>query len=274
MGHHSLMSASDAAPLPRLGEVFFDVRGSSRTMRLSWYADTGVAVFSIWQGGMCTGTFRLPIDDLPRMIEVLQRGPHDNGRDPHSADRDWAGPDTHHGQRDFPTGSMLRPDRDGRHAQHPRAAHEGIGEPMAPDHGWDEVAGSRRSGYSRDEAAIRRQPAPRQTTGDTGASFGSDPFSDRPYSGYQPEVDAMSGAGTPGWGGSTQPGYGQERFVPRYARGTTGDYTDDIPAAGTDARNADRRAAYRGNPPAGRSESADYPGENWAAREYDDDRRY
>jgi hypothetical protein len=73
------MSASDAAPLPRLGEVFFDVRGESRTMRLSWYADTGVAVFSIWQGGTCTGTFRLPITDLPRMVEALQRGPH--GRD-------------------------------------------------------------------------------------------------------------------------------------------------------------------------------------------------
>ena len=69
------MSASDAAPLPRLGEVFFDVRGSSRSMRLSWYSDTGVAVFSIWQGGTCTGTFRLPLDDLPRMVEALQRGP-------------------------------------------------------------------------------------------------------------------------------------------------------------------------------------------------------
>src|SRR5260370_38428349 len=78
------MSASDAAPLPRLGEVFFDVRGSSRSMRLSWYADTGVAVFSIWQGGMCTGTFRLAIDDLPRIGEALQRGPggHAPGRDP------------------------------------------------------------------------------------------------------------------------------------------------------------------------------------------------
>jgi len=71
----AFMSASDAAPLPRLGEVFFDVRGNSRSMRLSWYADTGIAVFSVWQGGRCTGTFRLPIDDLPRMIEILQRGP-------------------------------------------------------------------------------------------------------------------------------------------------------------------------------------------------------
>src|SRR5437016_14533180 len=70
----SSMSASDAAPLPRLGEVFFDVRGSTRSMRLSWYADTGIAVFSIWQGGTCTGTFRLPMDDLPRLMDSLHRG--------------------------------------------------------------------------------------------------------------------------------------------------------------------------------------------------------
>jgi hypothetical protein len=76
----SYMSVSDPAPLPRLGEVFFDVRGNSRSMRLSWYADTGVAVFSIWQAGMCTGTFRLPIADLSRMIEILERGPAPRGR--------------------------------------------------------------------------------------------------------------------------------------------------------------------------------------------------
>src|SRR5579859_3631407 len=70
-----IMSAHDAAPLPRLGEVFFDVRGDSRTMRLSWYADTGVAVFSIWQGGTCTGTFRLPMSELPRMVDTLTHGP-------------------------------------------------------------------------------------------------------------------------------------------------------------------------------------------------------
>src|ERR1700684_2640279 len=69
------MSMSDAAPLPRLGEVFFDVRSTSRTLRISWYADTGVAVLSIWQGGTCTGSFRLPMGELPRMIETLQRGP-------------------------------------------------------------------------------------------------------------------------------------------------------------------------------------------------------
>ena len=44
-------------------------------MRVSWYADTGVAVFSIWQGDTCTGTFRLPIPELPRMVEALTEGP-------------------------------------------------------------------------------------------------------------------------------------------------------------------------------------------------------
>ena len=69
------MSEPDAVPLPREGEVFFDVRGESRTMRLSWYADSSVAVFSIWQGNRCTGTFRLPFGDLVRMVETLQAGP-------------------------------------------------------------------------------------------------------------------------------------------------------------------------------------------------------
>jgi len=69
------MSEPDAVPLPREGEVFFDVRGEARSMRLSWYADSGVAVFSIWQGNRCTGTFRLPFVDLARMVQTLQAGP-------------------------------------------------------------------------------------------------------------------------------------------------------------------------------------------------------
>src|SRR5215469_11926111 len=64
------MSEADAVPLPREGEVFFDVRGEARSMRLSWYADSKVAVFSIWQGNRCTGTFRLPFVDLTRMIQT------------------------------------------------------------------------------------------------------------------------------------------------------------------------------------------------------------
>src|SRR5271169_3645396 len=69
------MSEPDAVPLPRGGEVFFDVRGEARSLRLSWYADSAIAVFSIWQGNRCTGTFRLPFADLARMTQTLQAGP-------------------------------------------------------------------------------------------------------------------------------------------------------------------------------------------------------
>ena len=104
------MSASDAAPLPRLGEVYFDVRGESRSMRLSWYADTGVAVFSIWQGGTCTGTFRLPIADLPRMVEALQRGPHGDARGDARDPRDARSTAEQRGRADQRGGQPSEPD--------------------------------------------------------------------------------------------------------------------------------------------------------------------
>jgi hypothetical protein len=67
-------------------------------MRLSWYADTGVAVFSIWQAGMCTGTFRLPIGDLSRMIEILERGPSPQGRGRAPVSGGRRGPDRGRGE--------------------------------------------------------------------------------------------------------------------------------------------------------------------------------
>ena len=91
------MSASNAAPLPRLGEVFFDVRSAARSLRISWYADTGVAVLSIWQGETCTGSFRLPMAELPRMIEALQRGP-DGLAGPGGEDQAPSGQSAHAGQ--------------------------------------------------------------------------------------------------------------------------------------------------------------------------------
>ncbi len=88
------MSEPDAVPLPREGEVFFDVRGESRTMRLSWYADSSVAVFSIWQGNRCTSTFRLPFGDLARMVEALQAGPPSREPDRHQGEPAYANADS------------------------------------------------------------------------------------------------------------------------------------------------------------------------------------
>lgn len=60
--------------LPAGGEIFLDDRGPHRTMRVSWHHEDGLVVLSLWRGGLCTGTFRLEIDEVPGLIEVLRRG--------------------------------------------------------------------------------------------------------------------------------------------------------------------------------------------------------
>jgi hypothetical protein len=156
------MSASDAAPLPRLGEVFFDVRGNSRSMRLSWYADTDVAVFSIWQGGKCTGTFRLPMDDLSRMIEILQRGPE--GRSGRRAER--RPPERGTGERGFGERGF---------------GERGPGERKSPEYGAREgglSAGPESvGGYESDRTVVHGGRTSAVSAGDYGASeFGSDDY--------------------------------------------------------------------------------------------------
>lgn len=63
------------SPLPAVGEVFLDARGGgSRALRVSWHSEAGVVVLSLWREGTCAGSFRLAIDDVPDLIEVLRRG--------------------------------------------------------------------------------------------------------------------------------------------------------------------------------------------------------
>jgi hypothetical protein len=195
------MSASDAAPLPRLGEVFFDVRGNSRTMRLSWYADTGVAVFSIWQGGKCTGTFRLPIDDLPRMVEILQRGPESRrprsggpgaGR---SAGWEPAPPQPDYGQPEPDYGQSYGEDtayfQDGGYGQDYR---QESGYPQERDYGQDPE-------YGRD----RGYPAPPDYSGGPDYGGGTGDYDEAPHYG-------------------NDQGYRSQRVVPPYVPGTEDPY--------------------------------------------------
>ncbi|HEU5046201.1 MAG TPA: hypothetical protein VFT75_18920 [Nocardioidaceae bacterium] len=63
-----------ARPAPRAGEVFLDARGSGRTLRVSWHEEAGVVVLSLWRSGVCTGTFRLPVDEVPDLVEALRDG--------------------------------------------------------------------------------------------------------------------------------------------------------------------------------------------------------
>lgn len=61
-------------PLPATGEVFLDSRGSGRALRVSWHGEVDLVVLSLWHGGTCTGTFRLPVEDVPDLIATLREG--------------------------------------------------------------------------------------------------------------------------------------------------------------------------------------------------------
>ena len=62
------------ARLPAVGEVFLDARGGGRAMRVSWHAEAGLVVLSLWRGRMCAASFRLPVDEVPDLIELLRTG--------------------------------------------------------------------------------------------------------------------------------------------------------------------------------------------------------
>lgn len=61
-------------PLPSTGEVFLDARGGNRAMRVSWHHDAGLVVLSLWRDNVCSGSFRLAVDEVPELIELLRSG--------------------------------------------------------------------------------------------------------------------------------------------------------------------------------------------------------
>jgi len=63
-----------ATHLPSTGEVFLDARGGSRTLRVSWHTEVGLVSLSVWREGSCAGTFRLPVEEVPDLIDVLRDG--------------------------------------------------------------------------------------------------------------------------------------------------------------------------------------------------------
>jgi len=65
---------ANARPLPQAGSIFLDVRGDDRALRVSWHTEAGLVVLSLWRENVCSGTFRLPIDDVPELIETLRAG--------------------------------------------------------------------------------------------------------------------------------------------------------------------------------------------------------
>ena len=63
-----------ARPLPQTGSIYLDARGGDRALRVSWHPEANLVVLSLWTGGTCTGSFRLPVEDVPDLVETLREG--------------------------------------------------------------------------------------------------------------------------------------------------------------------------------------------------------
>src|ERR1039458_2537650 len=53
---------------------FYDARGHVRRMGVSTHPADSTIVISLWQGDICTGTFRMPAKDAARLISSLAYG--------------------------------------------------------------------------------------------------------------------------------------------------------------------------------------------------------
>ena len=61
-------------PVPEGVEYFLDTRGDARALRVSWHHEADVVVLSMWRGQECVSSFRLAIEEVPDLIEVLRAG--------------------------------------------------------------------------------------------------------------------------------------------------------------------------------------------------------
>ncbi|GGK79190.1 hypothetical protein Ppa06_40300 [Planomonospora parontospora subsp. parontospora] len=102
---------SEVVPLPSFGEVFFDERGQERVLRVTWH--DGTLVLSLWRGEMCTASFRMPMDDVARLVDTLDEGfVEAGGRYPDEVGEDVpaGGHPEHAGHTELPgTGQYARP---------------------------------------------------------------------------------------------------------------------------------------------------------------------
>ncbi|HEY6707992.1 MAG TPA: hypothetical protein VJB61_10400 [Actinomycetota bacterium] len=49
--------------------MFLDERGSG--LRVTWHPERDLVVLSVWQDDSCVGTFRMPVQDVPRLSGLL-----------------------------------------------------------------------------------------------------------------------------------------------------------------------------------------------------------
>ncbi|MCU7727963.1 hypothetical protein ODJ79_29955 [Actinoplanes sp. KI2] len=59
--------------MPAVGDLFTDMRGGDRRMRVSYHEGPGVVVVSLWADTVCRGTFQLATGDVARLVALLSQ---------------------------------------------------------------------------------------------------------------------------------------------------------------------------------------------------------
>lgn len=65
---------SAARPLPSVGSIFLDARGAERALRVSWHSEADLVVISLWRDNVCAASFRLAVEEVPDLIDLLRLG--------------------------------------------------------------------------------------------------------------------------------------------------------------------------------------------------------
>ena len=47
---------------------------SDRALRVTWHDESDLVVLSLWRDNVCAASFRLAIDEVPDLIEMLRPG--------------------------------------------------------------------------------------------------------------------------------------------------------------------------------------------------------
>jgi hypothetical protein len=72
----------NVTPLPRREQetvgAFLDTRGDGRALRVTWHHEPAphgpVVLLSLWREDVCVASFRLPVEDVPVLVDALRSG--------------------------------------------------------------------------------------------------------------------------------------------------------------------------------------------------------
>ena len=62
-------AVDDRPTLSARRDMFLDERGAA--LRVTWHPERDLVVLSVWHDDSCVGTFRMPVQDVPRLSGLL-----------------------------------------------------------------------------------------------------------------------------------------------------------------------------------------------------------